>query len=256
MNHIAKPPSFSRDYLVHYYEIGRDCRLTLPSLMHYFEDIATIHSESVGLPLDHYLKTGCVFMLIKWDIAIRRWPRFNESIRIETCPTSFKRFMANREYFVYEASGEQIAHARSLWIFADLKVKKATRPPPEILEAFSVPPQAEESFDPLEEFAEITGATPAPPFSVGKRDLDNNGHVNNVRYVEWATESLPADFTQGRAISGVKIHYKKELLEGDEAAVSTVLTQGSDGGAVSEHSIHAGDREFCRLRFEWTPASP
>ena len=254
MNLAAKPSTFSRNYLVHYYEIGRDFRLTLPALMHYFEDIATLHSESQGLTLEHYIKAGTVFMLAKWDISIRYWPRFNESIRIETRPTSFRKFLANREYDVYASDGSHIAHAKSVWIFVDLKIKKAMRATPEILEAFNVPPEAEELFDPLEEFGEMTGASPGSPFVIQKRDLDNNGHVNNVRYVELAMGSLDSTFTANRKIQRVRIHYKKELLEGDEAVISTLLTQRGDS-MVSEQSIHAGDREFCRILLEWTEES-
>ena len=97
--------------------------------------------------------------------------------------------------------------------------------------------------------------SPVPSLSsgirVGKRDLDNNDHVNNVRYVEWALESLPEDFVRGRVVGGVKVHYKKELQGGDEAELLTAVTE-RDGGAVSDHSIRAGNREYCRLRMEWT----
>ena len=248
---IPRLPAFSRDYLVHYYEIGRDSRLTLPALMHYFEDIATLNSEANRLPLDYYWRTGQVFLLLKWDIVIRSWPRFNETVRIETRPTSFKKFLANRKYTVYTTDDQWIAEARSVWIFTDMTAKKPARIPAEIPEAFGVPPESEASFYSLEDLPEIAGDAPAIPFSVGKRDLDNNGHVNNVRYVEWALESLPEDFTHSRAVGRVKIHYKKELREGDEATLLTIPAQ-SDDGAVSDHSFRAKDQELCRLHLEWT----
>ena len=236
---------------MHYYEIGRDHRLTLPALMHYFEDIATLNSEAKGLPLNYYWETGQVFLLLKWDIAIRSWPRFNESIRIETHPTSFKKFLANRKYTVYTADNNWIAEARSVWIFANIMTKKPVRIPAEIFEAFGVPPESETQFDSLDELPEIADFPLALPILVGKRDLDNNGHVNNVRYVEWALESLPKDFARDRAVSRVKIHYKKELCEGNETVLLTVPTQNGSS-AVSDHSIRTGDQEFCRLRLEWT----
>jgi len=245
------PSGFSRDYLVHYYEIGRDRRLTLPALMHYFEDIATLNSEAKGLPLDYYWETGHVFLLLKWDIAIRSWPRFNESVRIETHPTSFKKFLANRKYTVYTTDDKWIAEARSVWIFANILTKKPVRIPEEIFEAFGVPPESEAQFDQMDDLPEMVKTLPPIPFQVRRRDLDNNGHVNNVRYVEWALESLPEDFARSRTISRIKIHYKKELRESDEAALLTVPTQNGDC-VVSDHSIRSGDQEFCRLRLEWT----
>lgn len=49
----------------------------------------------------------------------------------------------------------------------------------------------------------------------------------------------------------MKVHYKKELQGGEEAELLTAVGE-RDGGAVSDHSIRAGDRESCRLRMEWT----
>ena len=250
MTPFSDPSVFSRNYLVHYYEIGRDRQLTLPSLMHYFEDIATLNSEAKGLPLDYYLDTGHAFLLLKWDIAIKSWPRFNETIRIETHPTSFKKFFANRKYTVYTTEGQWISEARSVWVFVNTVTKKPVRIPDEIFKAFDVPPESEASFNPLEEIPEITQAPTSPPFPVRKPDLDNNGHVNNVRYVEWALESLPADFERGFSVGRAKIHYKKELRESDEVTILTVTTP-KNNGAVSDHSVRSGSQEFCRLRLDW-----
>lgn len=49
---------YTREYLVHYYEIDRKRRLTLPALIRYFEDIATLDSEARGFTLDYYDKSG------------------------------------------------------------------------------------------------------------------------------------------------------------------------------------------------------
>ena len=108
---MKDPAEYSRDYLVHYYEIDRKRRLTLPALMHYFEDIATLNSEARGFTLDRYARTGQLFLLLKWDIAVRSWPAFNETIRIVTRPTTFKRFLANREYAVFGKDGALLAES-------------------------------------------------------------------------------------------------------------------------------------------------
>lgn len=241
---------FSRDYLVHYYEIDRRRRLTPPALLHYFEDIATRNSEEAGFPLDYYWKTGHVFLLLKWDVAVRSWPLFNETVRIETRPTTFKRFLANREYAVFGKDGSRLADARSVWIFTDLRARKPVRVPEEIYDGFGVPRESGASFDNLEELPEIAGDAPALRIAVGPADLDNNDHVNNVRYVEWALRSLPAGFAGERAASRIQVHYKKELQSGDEAELFSEIRE-RDGIRLSDHSIRCGDREACRIRLEW-----
>ncbi|MEW6721063.1 MAG: acyl-ACP thioesterase domain-containing protein [Thermodesulfobacteriota bacterium] len=241
---------FSRDYLVHYYEIDRRRRLTPPALLHYFEDIATLNSEAAGFPLDYYWKTGQLFLLLKWDVAVSSWPLFGETVRIETRPTTFKRFLANREYRVIGKNGNALAEARSVWIFTDLRARKPVRVPEEIYGGFGVAGESGASFDNLEELPEFDGDAPPLRIAVGPADLDNNDHVNNVRYVEWALRSLPAGFAAERAASRIQVHYKKELHCGDEAELVTGISD-RDGRPQSDHSIRCGDREACRIRLEW-----
>jgi medium-chain acyl-[acyl-carrier-protein] hydrolase len=247
------PSEFSRDYLVHYYEIDRRRRLTLPALMHYFEDIATLHSEALGVTLERYFETGQLFLLLKWDIAVRSMPAFNETVRISTRPTTFRRFLANREYAVFGKGGAPLAEARSVWAFTDLRLKRPVRVPEEIFAAFGVPPESAASFDPLEDLPGIAAGSAPHPIHVGPADLDNNGHVNNVRYVEWALWSLPADFPPGHEASRVRVHSKKELLHGEEADLFTEIS-GVDGGLTSGHSIRCGEREICDIRIQWREA--
>lgn len=247
------PSEFSRDYLVHYYEIDRKGRLTLPALMHYLEDVATLDSEARGITLERYFRTGQLFLLLKWDIVVRSLPAFNETVRIATRPTTLKRFLANRDYAVFGRDGAPLAEARSVWAFTDIRRKKPVRVPGEIFAAFGVSPESAESFDPLENLPGIS-AGPAPtPLRVGPADLDNNGHVNNVRYVEWALWSLPADFLPGHEASRVQVHYKKELLPGEEADLFSEIA-GGDGTPSSRHSIRSGEREICDIRIQWREA--
>ena len=191
---MRDPAEYSRDYLVHYYEIDRKRRLTLPALMHYFEDIATLNSEARGFTLDRYARTGQLFLLLKWDIAVRSWPAFNETIRIVTRPTTFRRFLANREYAVFGMDGTPLAEARSVWIFTDMALRKPVRVPDEMYDGFGVSRESGALFDALEELQGIAGGSHTLGITVGSSDLDNNGHVNNVRYVEWALRVAPGGF--------------------------------------------------------------
>lgn len=196
---MRESPPYSRDYLVHYYEIDRERRLTLPALMHYFEDIATLDSEARGFTLDRYWSAGRLFLLLKWDIAVRSWPRFNETLRIETRPTTFKRFLANREYAVFGSGGEPVAEARTVWIFTDIKQKKPVRVPGEIYEAFGVSPQSEASFDMQEELPEIAAASLPPASGSGSAistttitsttSGTSNGRWNRFRRISSAAAS-------------------------------------------------------------------
>ncbi|MFH1195735.1 MAG: acyl-ACP thioesterase domain-containing protein [bacterium] len=241
---------YSRNYLVHYYEIDSKRRLTLPALIHYFEDIAILNSEQQGFTLDYYEKNHCGWMLFKWDVKIHRYPVFNESIKINTRPTAFKNFFGNREYDIFSADGQLIVEAKSLWILADTQTRRPLRVPDEMYIGFDTKKEDETKFNKLDELEAISDGEFRRNISVHESDIDTNNHVNNVRYVEWVMESLPREFLSSNYVTGIKVNYKKELNLGEEASVISSINSSGDK-INSRHSICFSGKEFCNLEMEW-----
>ena len=52
-------------------------------------------------------------------------------------------------------------------------------------------------------------------FIVTRRDTDNNGHTNNVKYIEWAIDDIPDDIYNTMTISDIRVVYRKECYKGD-----------------------------------------
>ena len=65
-------------------------------------------------------------------------------------------------------------------------------------------------------------------FNVRYSDIDSNGHVNNVNYVEWAIESVPLEVVKNFNIERIKIIFEKESIYGDEVNVSATLIKEGD----------------------------
>lgn len=241
---------FSREYLVHYYEIDNKKRLTIAALIHYFQDMAILHSEKVGYTLDYYEKTNQGFMILKWDINVYRWPVFNETINIVTRPYSFKKFLANRAFKVYDKDGKLIADGDTGWVFADTLTRRPIRVPEELHKAFGVDNDAQKLYRNLDDLQPLENGEYKYPVKVQNSDIDTNNHVNNVRYIEWALRSLPAEFLLEHQLTNAKVNYKKELQLGDEAEVITSIIIEEDG-VYSRHSLIGGGKEICHLQFTW-----
>jgi medium-chain acyl-[acyl-carrier-protein] hydrolase len=240
----------SQDYLVHYYEIDERRKLTLSALMHYFEDIAILNSEAQGYTLDYYNKSHHGFMLLKWDIKMYSMPNFNETITIITQPYSFKRFLANRRYRVVNKKCELLAEAKTVWVFADTLTRKPDRIPDDLYIGFDTPRENEKLFEILDDPTKLTTGTYHRKIISTSRDLDSNNHVNNVRYVDWALESLPKQFLNTHGVSGIKVSYIKELNLDDEAVLFSEIEFG-EGKTLSHHSFYNGEKDICHIQIEW-----
>ena len=83
---------------VRYSEMGLDRRLTLSSLVNYFQDCSTFQSEECGCGLDYLAEQNRVWMVLSWQIEILRLPSLGERIRIQTWPYDFKDFYGMRNF--------------------------------------------------------------------------------------------------------------------------------------------------------------
>ncbi len=260
---------FTRDYFVHYYEADSSRRLTLPALVQYLEDIAIVHSSSVGLDLSYYRDNRCGWMLLKWDVEIRALPSFGDSVRVSTRVHAMKGFMADREFALHAADGTELARARSNWLLVDTERRRPMRVPQDQYERFGVSPESSSSFVTIADVAfPVRAARDGPPPSEGLSpscepssrvrarhgDIDTNRHVNNVRYLAWALDTLPGDFFDRMSPVGLRANYRKELALDDEAEVFTSLSE-STGSAESCHAIRNGVGDMCLIEINWKAAN-
>ena len=277
---------FTHDYEIHYYDCDARKRLSVLAMLRFFEDIALRQSEAVGVGLDFYEREQVAWLLSRWDIRIHALPAYMADVRVLTQPMHMRRFLANRRYAMYDlgertrpaapsspetpapaspdppASMQSASHgqassgadipvieADSQWVFLDTVRKRPARIPEDVYLRYGRITESDQL------------PTPPPPrapertdaergFSVRMSDIDSNGHVNNIRYVEWALETLPVELLRKGTLRRLLVHYRREVRYG--ADVRSVAALGEeDGTAVGRHEIRSGDVVVCQLESFW-----
>ena len=192
---------------VRYSEVGEDTRMTLYSVLNYFQDCSVFHSESVGRGTAVQEELGRAWVLTGWQIEFRRAADLGESIRISTWPHGFRGFVGERNFLMETLDGEVLACADSSWAYIDVKTGHPVKASEEERAAYPV----EEKLDmkPLgrriripEERQEMGG------FTVRQYHLDSNHHVNNAQYIRLSQEYIPADFQVQR----LRAEYKRQHI--------------------------------------------
>ncbi len=239
---------YIQDYLIHYYEIGQNKKLKPAVLISYLQDIAILNSTDVGISLDDYANMNRGFMLLNWSLKIYSMPEFKQIITIITEPTTFKRFLANREYWVKDKNGNLLAEANSVWIFADTQTRKPCQIPDDIYLKFGISNDSYTKFDKLNQITAVNVGSIINSIQISNDDIDTNNHVNNIRYVEWALDSLPLDWINKNRITEINVNYKRELYFGDE--VKLITNFGVDN-LKSVHSFFNENIEICNIEFVW-----
>ena len=201
---------YTFDSRVRYSEVGVDGNLTIESLIDYFQDCSTFHSEDIGLGVDYLNEVHMVWMLSSWQICVNRYPHLCERIVIGTAPYEFKGFIGYRNFEMKTIEGEVLAYANSIWTLMDIQKMIPAKPNERILTGYTLEEKYPMEYAPRK-IAMPDGGKAAEAYTVKQHHLDTNNHVNNGQYVRMAMECIPKDF----CIKQLRVEYKSQAKLGD-----------------------------------------
>ena len=171
------------------------------------------------------------WVLTKLKVVVKRYPRWAENLTVRTFPRGGRKIVAWRDFEILDADGRQIAAASSEWMIINMTSRKIVPVPQSVLDLANTdlaPVLGEEPFTRLR-FPEVGPVREAdiPVRAIRLRprhsDIDVNGHVNNVHYLEWMLEEYPE-----RRPLELEMVFKSETMLGTDVLVESAPTD--DGG--------------------------
>ena len=192
-------------------EVGEDGRMTLQSLLDYFQDCSTFHSEDIGLGVDYFKQIHQVWLLSAWQICVNRYPNVCEKIVIGTAPYEFRGFVGCRNFEMKTTEGEVLAYANSIWSLMDTNKMVPAKPNEKMLAGYVLEDKYPMDYAPRKIAVPADGRR-EEPFTVKSHHLDTNHHVNNGQYVRMAMDYVPEKFE----VRQLRVEYKKQAVLGDE----------------------------------------
>ncbi|MCL2253605.1 MAG: thioesterase [Lachnospiraceae bacterium] len=196
---------------VRYSETDINGRLSLYSLLNYFQDCSTFHSEEIGLGYKYLLEKNLLWVMSAWQIVVNRYPDLCENIIVGTAPYDFRSVIGYRNFWLDTETGERLACANSVWTLIDTAKGRPVKPSAEIVNGYALAEKIPMDYADRKITIPIRG-TALSPIEVKAHHLDTNHHVNNGKYVSIAMDLLEkpdCDICQLRA------EYRKSALLGD-----------------------------------------
>lgn len=103
----------------------------------WIQEVAVAHSAAVGLPMEHYLERGAVFVVRKHEVEYLRPAFADETIVLSTHVDSFRGAQSLRiTTITREADNVVLTRAQSTWVFMNFKTGRPSRIPKDVQEAF------------------------------------------------------------------------------------------------------------------------
>lgn len=195
---------------IRYSETDSEGKLTMASLINYFQDCSTFQSEDLGLGLAYLKEAHMVWVLSSWQIVVEQYPSMGGRVTIGTLPYTLKGFLGGRNFFMKDEKGRYLAKANSLWSLLDTRTNKPTAIPEAMAEGYRLEERLEMEYAPRRIAIPAEGVL-REPVVVKQHHLDTNHHVNNQQFIDIAMDYLPEGFGVGQ----VRAEYKRQAFLGD-----------------------------------------
>lgn len=243
-----------REFSVRSYECGPDALATLATIMNYLQEAASLQAEKAGFAKSNFAAAGedISWVLTRFHLVMTRYPRWEETVVVTTWPCGGRKIVANRDFEI-RVGDEVIGRATSEWMLIDLKTRKIVPVPQNVYDLAN--DERARALGEDHTFAKLRwdgtasarqhafDATTRKIFHARRGDIDVNRHVNNVHYIEWLVETLPADAGQ---IRDFEIAFKSETMAGDE-----VIAESAEmaPGVYAAHAAAPDGRDHVVAKF-------
>ena len=215
------------DLRVRYEDVDKNNHLTLRGFLKYLLEAATRHSDIAGYGLDNAQETHIAWLVLNWKLQVYKYPKTGDSLHIRTWVRFDKKLYSLRDYEVLDNIGNRIAIGSSKWVPVNTETRNIAKISDDMVNAYG--PVDINIFnndfkklpEPKQEY------TNSYIYTIMRRDLDTNKHVNNLNYIDFALEALPYDVYENSQFNEVEIMYKKQCLYGDK--ISCLYTQNEQG---------------------------
>jgi len=210
------------------------------ALADYFQEAAGRHADELGVSMQDLLAENRAWVLAHFRLEIDRLPEWKEAITVETWPSGLDRLFAMREVVFRGEAGKALAQGTSAWLVIDTERRRPVRPPSALYNI--EPPDRPAPLDAdLDDLPAPNRADCERRFTVRYHDLDLNRHVNNVRYLEWALETLPPAVLDERRCTGLALQFEAEATLGDPIRASAQIRENESALTARHRLTHADD---------------
>lgn len=205
---------FNRSFPISSFDVDAKKQASMQAISRYLQEIATLHADELKFGFHDMIRQGRGWLLAQMKVRVERFPQIHEMIHISTWSNGVDGRYATRDFRIRDGEGGIIAAASTSWFVVDIADKKICR--------------LDEYFNP-EDFTCTDWALGGKPGRVRPlsdpdmetevvarySDLDINGHMNNVKYLELILDMFKTDFRLSHDIYEIEMNFLKETVEGD-----------------------------------------
>ena len=246
----GNPNIRQENYRIRSYEVDCRNRLSILSMFSFMQEAASRHAEALGVSIHQLLAENYTWLLARLKIRIAAYPGWNDQVRVKTWPSGTQQLFALRDFELTDGNNQSISTALSAWLIIDLHKRRPVRIAP-FVERLK-PIEGSHILDArLDKLPALNNPAHEKRFIVRYSDLDINQHANNVNFVEWVVEGVPAATLNASVLSELEVNFMAEAFYEDQV-LSGCAPVNSEGTEFRHRLTRQQDgRELARAMTKW-----
>lgn len=212
-------------------------------------EAATLHANALGIGYSNLSEHRLGWVLARLAIDVHRYPTINETYTLTTWIESYNKYFSDRCFVMTDESGAVVADIRSVWVAIDTSTRHMadltqldrssfptadrTCPVPKC-RAFAIAPDS---------------TVERTDYTFRFTDIDFNGHVNTVRYLEAVLNLRPLDFYKTHDIARLEASFEHECHFGKPAELVTGKSTAAEEAFTTE--IHTEGRRAAAVQLTY-----
>ena len=250
MSNHTKDIRWREEYTIRSSEVDTDQKATPLAILHLVQEASMGSASDLGASVAELEPQNLAWVLLRKSFTIVDRPNLGQQVSVVTYPSHFDRFLAYRDYKMYDMDGRLLAYASSTWTLLNFVERKMARIP-DFLLALKVTPEETVLELPPSRLTKIVEIIHTEQVKVKSYDLDWNGHVNNLNYVRYVLENMPKNY-RDKELSRIDFHIKAEAFLDDEISVDSGLIGDNDDQLGHRLSLHGTDKLIALAQTYWS----
>ena len=182
--------------------------------------IASLHAEAHGFGISYMMSHRRGWVLSRLAIDLKERPKSLQHYSISTWVSRIFRQFTERNFEYRDADNSVIGHGISTWALIDYDTRQPVNLEnlPDGGFQHAVLPEV----PPIAAYSRIRVKEPSTTLHhhCGMTDLDLNGHVNSIRYIDWVLDTLPLEWHKAHAVHRIEAAFGLEGYAGDDVDIT------------------------------------
>lgn len=207
---------YSEKYTIACYEADAFQRLKPTAMLDWMQEIAGRDATRLGFGYDHLQESNIAWVLSRTHIRFHNYPKWRETVNLQTWHKGAFKVLYLRDFLLSNEAGEALISATTSWLVIDMNTRRMVRNQElatgeeTCVKEDAIKEPADKIILPADAEFQLVGT-----HRVVWSDIDTMGHVNNVKYICWALDTIDESILREKTVKEMIINYDSEVLLGE-----------------------------------------